>query len=117
VAYVAEDLHIHVYDYGLGADADLGITGYAPHWSPDSAWIAYTSGAQGTISLVSPAGTNARTLAITGTFDWAFDWAPDSQWIVAFDFDRGLLVLIHAQTERVLPLAFTRYLFGPTWRP
>lgn len=117
VAYVAEDGHIHVYDYGLGADTDLGIPGHAPHWSPDGASIAYTSGAQGTITLISPAGTNARTLTLAGTFDWAFDWSPDSQWLVGFDSNRASLLLIDVQTERVLPLAFTAYLFNPTWRP
>ena len=117
VAYVASNGGLHVYDYGAHTDLDLGIGGWAPHWSPDGVWIAFAAGMDGAISVVKPDGTGQRLLTPSGYYDWSFDWSPDSQWVVAFDPRRGVIDLVQVPTGLALPLPFTEGLWQPTWKP
>jgi len=117
VAYVDSVGQLHVYDIGLAKDTALGFGGWAPHWSPDGAWIAFAEGSNGLLSTVRPDGTARRVLAAGGSFDWSFDWSADSQWLVAFDPVRASLFVVHVQTAVALPLPFTSGLIEPSWRP
>ncbi len=115
VAWVDGAGTLHIYDYGATRDTSLGVAGWAPHWSPDGAWVAFDQGQGGPISVMKPDGSALRILAGGRSFYWAFDWSPDSRWLIAAS--GGLLNLIDVQTGLVLPLPFTAYLLEPAWRP
>lgn len=117
VAYVDSVGGLHVYDLGAAKDTTLGFSGYAPHWSPDGAWIAFDEGQYGLLSVVRPDGTGRQVLATAGSFDWSFDWSPDSQWLVGFDPGRASLFVVQVQTGLTVPLPFTFGLVEPTWKP
>ncbi len=105
---------LHVYSYLTATDTPLGLSGYAPHWSPDGTLIAYATGDPGIISVVKPDGTGQRTLAGGAYYGWAFDWSPDSQWLVVYS---SSLALIQVQTGLALPLGFATGLGQPAWKP
>lgn len=90
------------------------IAGIHPRWSPTADVIAYNNAGQ--IWLMQPDGSNERTGSPPGHSYGLFDWSPDGRWLIA-ESDAGLLFIIEPATGLALPLAFTRFLAHPAWRP
>jgi hypothetical protein len=101
---------IKVFDVATRMASSWGVPGESPAWSPDGTRIAYLSG-NGTIALIDPDGTGARTLTPPGIFfSRPISWSPDSKWLVAPA--QGKLHLIDAATGADLPLAWTTGLYA-----
>jgi TolB protein len=98
------------------------LTGQAPVWSPDGRWIAFRGQAQGEglhvgLYLVSPDGSQQRTvrsdIAVSGTFAWS----PDSRELVYVSEPHVLTMIdIDGSNTRNLDTG-DRIPSNPTWSP
>ncbi|HEY0152054.1 MAG TPA: hypothetical protein VGB92_08660 [Longimicrobium sp.] len=95
-------------------------------WSPvDEDRFAYGLAAPNTTSIfekqlyeVHANGSGRRRITPAGrTYRPEFDWSPDGRWLIARNFNSGELELIEVATGQILPLAFSRGLGHPAWRP
>src|SRR5690606_11127519 len=81
-----------IHDLATGAESVVpGVTNaIAPRWSPDGAWIAYTTGFRGPLMLVRPDGSGLHRV---GQHDLSpgISWSPDSKWIIGMANPRNVI--------------------------
>ena len=113
VAWGNDQLQLVIHDLETGTERVVPGTMdvYAPRWSPDGAWIAYT-GFPGPLMLVRPDG---RDLHHVGERDLApgISWSPDSRWIIGMGSPRNVLVDVTTGRSGLLNWR-GEY---PAWRP
>jgi Tol biopolymer transport system component len=104
-----------------------------PQWAPSGTSIAYTSPAgasgaspipgttqvgAGTVNVVDARGGQPRVISAAGAlYNPGVTWSPDLQWLVAQNAVTGCLDLLNVSSGLTLPLAFTKGLGFPAWRP
>jgi Tol biopolymer transport system component len=120
------ELSLAELDLATGAVRFLGSKGYGPRWSADGSKLAFVS-ALSTLA-------DARALKIVNAdlsggrvitnsllrVGAGISWSPDRDWIaVGGDFSYGStpIVLVNTTTGLMLPLAFTRTMQQPAWKP
>ncbi len=83
VAWVDGFRQLVIHDLATGTESVVpGTTNvYAPRWSPNGAWIAYT-GHPGPLMLVRPDGSDLRQVG-QHALRPGISWSPDSRWIIA----------------------------------
>ncbi len=96
---------------------------YAPAWSPDGQYIAYTSkDSRGNfdIALIKPSGGQPIRLTANSTYDGLPSWSPDSKHI-AFESDRDFhadIWIMDLDGQNLRKLTSSREgNFTPTWSP
>lgn len=93
---------ILVYNFETRTNSILTWFGNAPRWSPDGAWIAFTS--EGGLHIMDPAGTTRHVIDTGGVpvFE-GISWSTDSRWIAAA-LGTYEIVLVDAVTHEMLKL-------------
>jgi Tol biopolymer transport system component len=93
------------------------VEGQRSRWSPLGNNIAFTIDRDGTVHLISPAGTGNRVVTpLTVYYDpTSLSWSPDAQWLAVRS--PTSLELLNVQTGQRLPLGFTLNFYQPAWRP
>ena len=61
---------------------DVGYLAFAPKWSPDGKWIAFSLPKSNGIGVVRADGTGSRTLTTQPGSGYKFAWSPDASRIV-----------------------------------
>ena len=98
-----------------GASASLGVSGWAPSWSPTSNSIAYISGGlYGPLAIINSDGTGNRALS-TGVYLNGIDWSPDGKYLIARSSATGYLDVFDVASGTSLQLPYSGSLAGPTW--
>jgi WD40 repeat protein/tRNA A-37 threonylcarbamoyl transferase component Bud32 len=69
--------------------------------SPDGRWLAVSSG--GTLRMLSPGLTSARTLEGPGSFVYDLAWTPDGRTLVARDFETDTMVYDALEDRALAP--------------
>lgn len=106
---------IRILDIASGTTRAL-TCGRSPRWSPTSDLIAYVTQAE--LRVIRADGTGDRLLSPRSNYyEVRLDWSPDGAWIIAYASWGYALHLVHVESGLVLPLAFTRDLEQPAWRP
>lgn len=113
VAWTTTSGELVIHDLAAGTERVLpGITNAdAPRWSPDGAWIAYTTRLGGDLMLVRPDGTESRRIDRESLI-YGISWSPDSRWIIGNSW-RFMIVDVSTGLMAALPLRGG----GPAWRP
>jgi hypothetical protein len=113
VAWVNASRQLVVHDLATGTESVVPGTGgvYAPRWSPDGAWIAYT-GYPGPLTLVRPDRSDLRRVG-QHELSPGISWSPDSKWIIGLGTFRNVLVDVTTGRSGLLSWG-GRY---PAWRP
>src|SRR5687767_473046 len=57
---------------------EVGTVAFAPKWSPDGKWIAFSFPKSNGIGLVRPDGSGRRTLTSDPGSGYRFAWSPDA---------------------------------------
>jgi Tol biopolymer transport system component/DNA-binding winged helix-turn-helix (wHTH) protein len=69
-----------------GREHTVAAGGFWPRWSPDGAWIAYTTsnpeGGDGFLDVVRPDGGEHRRLTASPSQLYGLAWSPDSRWVL-----------------------------------
>jgi len=69
-----------------GHEHAVASEGFWPRWSPDGAWIAYTTsnpeGGDGVLEVVRPDGGERRQLTTSPSQLYGLAWSPDSRWVL-----------------------------------
>jgi dipeptidyl aminopeptidase/acylaminoacyl peptidase len=96
-----------------------GSTPWAPDWSPDGQWLAFSM--QGSIWKVNPADGVAHELTHGETYHSSPDWSPDGRWIIyTADHDRQRIQLeiLDTQTGQVSQLTNDEAIYAdPVFSP
>jgi Tol biopolymer transport system component len=100
-----------------------------PIWSPDDAWIAFTSGNPGgdgppttsTLSIVRPDGRDLRVLAKTAIFAESLSWSTDGTMLTFMTADPGLgvageLIELRISDGVLRPVVLTGGVDGYDWQ-
>jgi len=114
VAWVNERYELVIHDLATGTENVVPGTGnivYAPRWSPDGEWIAYT-GYPGPLMLVRPDGSDLHRVGQLILWP-GITWSPDSRWIIGMGESRN--VIIDVTTGRSGLLNWRGEY--PAWRP
>ena len=114
VAWVNELHQLVIHD--LATDTESIVPGttdvYAPRWSPNGAWIAYTRGNAGPLMLVRPDGTDLHRVGQHSMWP-GISWSPDSRWVIGMGSPRNVLTDVTTGRSGVLNWR-GEY---PAWRP
>jgi TolB protein len=115
VAYVAGD-SLFVRHLGTGDVTAIASSPQLPRWSPAGDLIAFISyDGAAAVRLLRPDGSQLRTLS-AGFHDQTVSWSSDGQWLAVARYSGGIELIRIADGE-TLPIASTRDLFQPAWRP
>ena len=114
VAWVNDQLQLVIHDLAAGTENVLSWTTdvYAPRWSPDGAWIAYTTGFVGPLMLVRLDGTDLHRVGQHTVWP-GISWSPDSKWVIGMASPRNMIADV--TTGRSALLTWTGQY--PAWRP
>ena len=115
------NVFVRIRDLADGMVRPMSVAGHAPTWSPKGDLIVY-SGVEnydnGSVRVVRPDGTGQRVISQPRRwYEFGLDWSPDGKWVVGRSRSSGMLELIEVDTGLTLPLAFTRNLHDPVWKP
>lgn len=113
---VIEQGGIGVRTFALPSGAALSsfvAGGTAPRWSPDGAWVAFSSPGFGPIRVMRADGSGLRTIAPFAFGEW-FDWTADGEWIVA-SADGGV-GLVRVWDGELMPLPWAVGMWQPAVR-
>lgn len=106
----------------LTADLPADLSRGEPAWSPDGAWIAFTSSrgtagpGRGSIWIMRADGSEKRQLTLhpDNGFDLSPTWSPDGQRIA---FQRGGISIVAVATGEVTNLGLPGQSSHPSWSP
>jgi Tol biopolymer transport system component len=106
----------------LTADLPADLMRGEPAWSPDGAWIAFTSSrgtagpGRGSIWIMRVDGSEKRQLTFhpENGFDLSPSWSPDGQRIA---FQRGGISIVSVATGEVTNLGIQGQSSQPAWSP
>jgi dipeptidyl aminopeptidase/acylaminoacyl peptidase len=77
------------FSVAKAVEFEVGIAAFAPKWSPDGKWIAFSFPKSNGIGLVRPDGSGRRTLTDEPGSGYKFAWSPDGRRIVFRREDRA----------------------------
>jgi hypothetical protein len=112
---------LEVMDIATKQITPLGVTGFAPAWSPVDDRIAYVAAVSGggAIHVVGADGSGARAVTSGTSYSGRLDWSSDGKYLVAAAAG-GRITVIDVATGEEMPVRITSVDHGflsPSWKP